>query len=687
MFPMPLRRAVFPLVSTCLICAVGGCSDPTSSETEEQTAATPDNIPPPMATPTPTPSAPDPIPETMETQRDAAAAGSESLSGMLAEAAADPALAGARNQLIARARETLARPVTVRYDSLADLKTSGIRMKYPERPAHRSQLDEETWEITALSDSDSEANFGISTNLPRLAAAAVLTGDATFRDYAIDQLREMTRWAPFHRPGWSLRDGGTLRLPEGGDGAWLGTGWAIRGITETVELIPDIPDDLREALNERLAEEVEGIVDDWKTKRPWYVRGDAVYSNQWVIPTEGLIRACLFLGVEDHRDAYELGVHNMLRSLDAMGQQGEFLEGLSYSALTMISIVSAGRAMERHGDRRVLDHPFFQNFPQWFAHHVQPGGALINAFNMGKPEIRDADFQQLAALFAISSGSPIAVWLLENQTGYPNTLEGLAARTVDVTPEPPPLYASYEKATRLNWRSSWDDDTATGLWIRGGHVTDRHDHMDRGHVNFIIGRQPVLIEAGKPNYGNPQFDSHFKGVAGHNVLQIGDAPADEHTPAELKNRAGQILSGDHRKAPLTVERLDEEGGVARVNASASYALAEKWIRDVAWNAQSVEIDDSVVLTREEPVTFRWHLGEPSDAEVETGDGWIRVGAILLRYESNYPVELTVEPMLSTTGHNRPINNHACVVVRTTQPVAEFEMKTSVSLAADQDGTP
>ena len=48
-----------------------------------------------------------------------------------------------------------------------------------------------------------------------------------------------------------------------------------------------------------LAAEIVSIVDDWRARRPWFVAHRTPLTNQWVLPTEGLVRACLLLGRED----------------------------------------------------------------------------------------------------------------------------------------------------------------------------------------------------------------------------------------------------------------------------------------------------------------------------------------------------------------------------------------------------
>lgn len=677
-----MRFSLIPslsLVVACLIvCGCDQAEDPVAvispTPTPAAIAPTPESSPEPTATPVPTPveaeATPEPTPEPESSAID--------------RVIQDPELTSAREDFIARARRDAELPIIRRPNTIQELRDSRIGMKYREKPAHMSELDEATWEQVALSLGDIHAGSQLATELPRIAASYRLTGDASLKQRAVDQLAELATWEPLQREGYSLRNDKPVMPPEG-EGAWLGTGWLIRTIAETLDYIPldELPEDVRDAVVARLDAEIDGIVDDWETERPWYVRDQAVHSNQWVVPTEGLIRATLVVGNDKRPDAYELGVKNLTKSLDFQGTKGEYVEGLNYAALTLTSILSATKAMGDAGDTRALEHPFLENFPTWFAHHIQPGGHLINAFNSGTTTIDATNMQNLLARFATTTGNPVALWVLHTRAGFGDTMEGMLARVAPWDPElEPPLYEDYPLATRVNWRSSWDDSGATGFWMRGGHESDFHDHMDRGHVNFIIGDRPILIEAGTPSYGLPNFPTHFHSVAGHNVLQVGTQPPDELTPRVLR-RAGQILEGTHRNAPFTVHHMDASGGSVTVDASAAYSEVRNWERRADWDAESLRVNDSVTLRRPTEVLFRWHLGAEPDAEAVIEPGLVRVGDIEMRYESDSPVTITIETMPHGRGHNQPVHDHACVVVRSAEPVSTLTMRTEFSLAGSE----
>ncbi|MBI5687102.1 MAG: heparinase II/III family protein [Verrucomicrobia bacterium] len=599
---------------------------------------------------------------------------------LLSAVATNSALAGARAKLIAGARHDAAKPVLRRPQTLEELRKWRVTLKYKTRPPQMSALPDKEWEIFCLSQGDNYAGALLKVELPRLAAAATLTGDAALFERVRAQLAELAAWSPLERRGWSLNN--AKPHYKGDDGAWLGTGWLVRVIADTVDLLPPgtISPDLRAALESRLADELALMEKDWATKRPWYVRSEAAHSNQWILPNEALVRACLFLGVDRHRETCEAGIARLLRSMDVQGSDGEFVEGLRYSGLSLESLYSIARATARTSDNRLLAHPFLQKFPTWLVHHFQPGGFLINAFDApGSSRGNLTRDRNLLATAAFVTGSPHALWGLRTRARFGETLDAILAANMPASRAgAPPLFANYAKAARLNWRSSWDDDTAAGLWLRGGHATDFHDHMDRGHVNFIIGRRALLIEAGTLNYAVPNNATHLRSIAGHNVLQVGDAALEKLTPAVLK-QAGQVLTKERRVAPITVERMDESGGAASVDVSGCYESVVKWKRRVEWSQTSVTIEDEVELKQPDIVQFRWHLGVPAEAPSRASAGQITAGDVSVTYLADQAVAARIESMPDATLAPNTITQHACVVLRTDQPVQRLKLKTQVAL--------
>lgn len=592
----------------------------------------------------------------------------------------------AREKLVENARGDLVLPMVRRALSLADVGQNRTWLD-----GRSEALEPEIKEQFALAMSDFAAANLLQSELPRLASAYRLTGDTAFRNRVIEQLEEAAGWSPLQRPGWTLYAPGNRLPADGKDGNWLATGCGVRAIGDTLEIMPEgsIPADLRERIKTLLRAEIASIVDDWQVKRPWFVRTDNPITNQWVLPTEGLIRACLILGREDHSEEYELGVSNLMKALDAHGPKGEFEEGYGYASFTVTSLLRTGHAMAVAGDRRALDHPFLRYFPTWLAHHFQPGNYVINCFDAGPSFGAAKVTRPLFSLIAFCTGNPVAQWALQYYPGGASEdLAGLAAGSLHpVGPEAaPPLFASYERATRVNWRDSWEEN-ATGVWARGGHELDQHDHQDRGHVNLIFKGKPILIEAGTPAYHHPRMMSHYSSSLGHNVLQIGTA-----TPESDHSDAGKqvILPGWQKAggvAPITVERLDHEGGNVSLDLSRCYDGLQSWNRTVSWKADLLEVTDEIQLAADaapEMLQLRWHLG--TEAEVAIGAQASKHDAqwdhAKMSVESDIPLVLSQSRMPDNTleghdGSDDSKNGHTCLAVGTATPTKRVVIRTQV----------
>jgi hypothetical protein len=249
--------------------------------------------------------------------------------------------------------------------------------------------------------------------------------------------------------------------------------------------------------------------------------------------------------------------------------------------------------------------------------------------------------------------------------------------TASLQPSPgytPQLWAVYDKARRVNWRSSWQED-ATGVWVRGGHPSDQHDHADRGHVNFIHRGKPLLIEAGTPAYHIPRMASDYRNGRGHNVLQVGSQ-----------------LPASSTVAPIAIARLEAEGGDVTVDATRSFKEGlRRWERRVQWDVERLTVDDVVETVSPELILFRWHLGTSDKPVIRASENGFAVSwpAADMKIESDSPFEVTLESMPDHTLRQRdwddpsPDNLHSCLVVRTSQPETKVRIKMEIAGAVQE----
>ena len=605
-----------------------------------------------------------------------------SWSEVLDRVATDQTHAADCARLVAAARTAAEKPIIRRAARLEDVGRNRTWMD-----GRANALEDAIRESFALAMSDFSACATLAEELPLLAAACRLTGDEALKARLVAQLDETATWSPLQRPGWSLYHPGA-RLAEGGDGNWLATGCGIRAIADALELAPagTIDEELNGRLRALLEKEVAGVVDDWRTARPWFVRDRNPVTNQWVLPTEGLVRACLVLGVDAHRDAYELGVSNLLEALDAHGAAGEFEEGFGYASFTVTSMLHAARAMAAQGDRRGVEHAFLRNFPTWLTHHLQPGDMIVNCFDAGPARGTARTARPLFSLLVACTGSPVAQWTLTRQLEGPSDdMAGLLARVAPPADDDaaPPPFAAYDRATRVNWRSSWRPD-ATGVWVRGGHPLDQHDHHDRGHVNFILDGRPILIEAGTPSYSHPLMGSHFASSYGHNVLQVGLEEPRPVAAGETLTQPGWQERGV--VAPIAVRRLDAAGGDVSLRIAKGYDRLAEWRRDVTWDDRAVRVHDDVRLEEghADVILFRWHLGSNAEPEIAPVAGGFRVvwddAQMLIGSPGRLAVTAIKAPdntVNNATDDARPETFHTCIVIASAEPAERLAVDVSV----------
>lgn len=600
----------------------------------------------------------------------------------------DRELPSAEASFVARMRERLQmQPLLRRPFTLEQLRADrAFHMKYAEKPAHLARVDSAGWERFALSLADADGAGTLSRLLPAAAVAGRLSDDPAILGFVRDQLAELATWEPLQRAGWS---GGSATR-----GAWLGTGWAVRAIVQACEHLPEDETHapLRAALRARLVEEIAGIREDWRTERTWFARIGAASSNQWILPLEALALASLFNGLEHHRDDYEFAVAGLLRSLDAQGSRGECVEGMLYGAITYESLLSAALATQAHGDDRLISHPWIRAFPTWYLHHRQPAGHVINAFDSQAADLN----WPLVGLMASELRDPGARWVFARRPALPSApatldlaLLRLARDGGAEAAEPPALFAAYDVAARVNWVesasafASGPENRVSGFWMRGGSSSDAHDHQDRGHVNFIVAGRPVLIEAGLASYGIPEHPTHYKSVAGHNVLQVGAFAPSELTPAVLAAGAGQILDPAHRSAPITVHRLGARGGEVTVDASGCYATTRRWTRTATWDATTLTVVDQIELAAPDTVLLRWHLGADADALVtHLSNSRATIDGIHLAWDTDddAPLHASIEAMPDNTLHGGKPGSHTTVVVRTAAPISALALTTRIALS-------
>jgi hypothetical protein len=531
----------------------------------------------------------------------------------------------------------------------------------------------------ALAMADCAQAHKLLTDGVTLSVLAVQQGNQAYIDRCIAILRNVADWAPFQRPGWTAYRP-DLVLPRGGDGVWLATGWGICGVVDMLSILGDrVPADLQAALRMRLRGEVSQIVSDWADARPWYVRSRAVQSNQWIIPSVGLVKACLFLKDPQLLPAYNLGVENVAASLRAMGKDGEFLEGVSYAAMTLEPVFDLLADLKANGDLRCHSMGFVNNSWRWFTQMLMPGANFVNCNDSGMASVPDwARETPLPAIVAatLATSDPDAVVCMRGLFPRGNTsIHGIKYQAaLDAVVARPgvalPKFAFFPAQQLLVWRSNWEmpsqPQSALGMWFKGGALGEGHCHRDQGQLSIYSGNRAILTESGTPNYSTADMDTKYASAAGHSIMQVG----------EVSPRGVPV------DAPMSVASLGADGGIATVDSTKAYRSALSCQRTVAWSSSGrFDIADRVQFVAEIPAgteIYRFHTGSGSPLVSEMRDGRCTLSwpDASVSISADGPIDVSQVPWPDAVSPGRV---HQVVVIRSAAAMSRISVSTSVTV--------
>jgi hypothetical protein len=591
--------------------------------------------------------------------------GTTTWSGIISSARTDPVL---RGLILGLQPSPVYDPkVFTRPTSLAEILPSQLDGRFQNAGANA--------ETFALASADcTQANY-LQTIGVQTALYAAFTEDPIVIARCVGMLRAANQWVPLQRPGWTLYDP-NLQMPAGGDGVWLATNWGINGIVDMMSILGDrIPIDLRQSLQQQLRREVQTICKDWKDRRPWYVQGRAVRSNQWIEPNVGLVKACLFLEGAELLAAYNLGVENLAETLCNFGSDGAFPEGVSYAQMTLGMMFDVIEAVRLAGDTRLNNSQFVQSSWNWWAQMVMPGRRLVNCSDSGLGSLPSwAITTPLSGMVAAGLASTDARALPTLKTLFPrgNTsvmgvrYQAAISNLEAMQLSDMPTFGHFPSQQLVTWRTAVEvpngTQSAWAIWMKGGSLTEGHVHRDQGQVSVYDGDIPVLIECGTPNYAEPNLNSTFANAAGHGIMQFGE-------------RQPRGIPVD---APLTVERLDRDGGQVLIDCTAAYISCSSCTRRVSWGSdRSVTIDDAVDFHVSVPAgteIYRFHTGSPTPVEIsQVTTGWlVRWGGYEMSIQSTVPV--TVEQATWPDRVCEP-SIHQALKIRTVNPTTAMSLTT------------
>ncbi|MBN8215155.1 MAG: heparinase II/III family protein [Spirochaetes bacterium] len=533
--------------------------------------------------------------------------------------------------------------------------------------------------VFALANADVRLwlDYRLGARLMNLAFCARLGEDPRSQALLLDQLSVVAaEFRPLQRSGWTAYDP-NRPLPAEGDGVWLATGAGILALVRILDLMGDrVPAPLRADLKRNLRQEIALIVESWEKKIPWYVKKQTYRSNQWAMPLCGLVYACLYLGDESLRPAYELGVLGLAKTLLAQGEGGSWSEGYSYAAFTLQDVLEVVHAMVRAGDPRLADLPMLRAFDSWFAQMRLTGPYLVNPYDSGHGLAGSHPWPALllGSLITRNPQTRHAVhrgWLGERYSEDWFSLVYLHLAKDIPEAAATPTHAFYPAQQLLVWRRAWDHENAMALWIRGGSGNDFHLHDDGGHLSLYRGPEAILVEAGTPDYSTPDFNRLYRGQKGHNILQTPGARC-ERFPTEMPAVA----------VPVRIESLGAEGGRVFIDGRQAYDDVAHWIRRIEWSASGwVILEDEARLTKTQEAGhewFRFHTGchEPLKPTATNDREWVVAWpSARIRILADAPIRVRSVPWPNAVLHPEI----QCLLVEAVDSRDQLRLETRIDL--------
>lgn len=578
----------------------------------------------------------------------------------------DPAMNGIYKKMFEAAKKTVAQGVVVRPRTFVEVPTNSYAPGWERRGKNAP-----TFILAKVSDNQTS---WLSREFVEVAVAARVSGDPELLEFVKKQLVEVTaHWHPFQLPGWTLATDSSKLGPDG-DGVWLATGWGLTGMASVLDALGDkLPSEVVAASRELIKKEVALILKSWEKQIPWYVKKQAYESNQWAFPLVGLLLGSMILGDESYRDAYELAALGLAKTCLSQGDDGSWVEGLSYSMITTGILLQGILAMRRGGDDRLAHFPFVKNYGSWIGQMHLPGGYLINAFDSGFVKF-GTSANRVLVWAALASEENGPAWVIENL--YPELpsdwstwilLGERKKRASGKDTRKLPLWASFPDSAMAVWRSGWDADRDWAVWVRGGSPNDFHSHRDQGHLSIQNGKDPVFVEMGVAG-GYGAYHATRAAATGHNVLQSAGA-------RPVKDQ-GVV-------APVEIASLGERGGELKISSAEAYTDVANWTRKIIWTEdRRVEVEDLVKMKAPRKggeEWFRWITGTAEKIEISQKEKGLVTAiwsAAEVTFNSDRAIQVETMEYPSAVLDLKPAK---IILIKVSDPGESLQLKTSVRL--------
>ena len=341
-------------------------------------------------------------------------------------------------------------------------------------------------------------------------------------------------------------------------------------------------------------------VEAYRAKVSWTVR-----TNNWAqVCSGGLTIGALAIADEEPALAREVieSARNALKvPMTFFGPDGGFSEGPGYwNYATQYTVYYLAALETALGDDfGYAASPGLAETGLFRIHTIGPSGLTFNYADANEragpaPQMfwmaRKYDHPEYAAHERAFAGENVdflhLLWL--DSRGDAKTLQAL------------PTSAMFRGVDVATFRSSWNDDEAVFVAIKGGDNKASHAHLDLGTFVLDVGKRRWVTDPGPDDYNLPAYFGKLRwtyyhlNTEGQNTLQI--------------DGENQVLD-----AKAKIVEFDEGKG-AVIDLSAAYAPKAKVKRSVRLIEKGVELEDEIAAT--EPVDVAWGVHTMATVEID-----------------------------------------------------------------------
>lgn len=339
------------------------------------------------------------------------------------------------------------------------------------------------------------------------------------------------------------------------------------------------------------------------------------YSNStfWVdsptnwndVCNSGLALAALAIGKDD--SASQVVLFNTLQSLQksgalgAYGPDGAYGEGIGYWGYSgeYLSTLFSSMRSALGEDFDLPKSPGFSETGMFAIYSEGPTGLMVNSGDAKSDKIYPFFMTWLSQAF----NQPVYAWFTQKHSGHhPLELLWYDKRGVDASPAKLPRSRYFRGPELAVFRSAWLDSNATFLAFKAGNPKNEHSHLDVGNVVLDALGKRWALDLGPDNYALPNYfidygDSNTRfsyyrvSAEGHNTLAINPGRAE-----------------DQEKWPATsVIRFDSTRQSAVGDISLAYPAAVRALRGVSLqNGVNALVQDEIQLKAPGDLWWQMH---------------------------------------------------------------------------------